>query len=171
MTNVIFLCTGNAARSVMATVMARDRAPSLSIRGAGTLSIPDLPMSQRTRIALQAMGLEDREHRSHQLDTGDTQWADVIVAFEPDHIRYLRRHHPEASGIAATLPRLIRDLDDTASPLRCRLHALGLGQVAVDAWEEVIDPAGGDQDVFHACAAEISALVDALLPRLAESTL
>lgn len=166
MTNVVFLCTGNAARSVMATVIARDRAPWLTPRGAGTFSIEGLPMSQRTRNALQEVGLADRDHRSHQLVSDDTEWADVIVAFEPQHIAYVRRHFPAAAGFTATVPRLLRFLADGAEPLTHRLADLDLANVEIEDWEEVVDPAGGDQDIFHACLAEISGLMDELLPRL-----
>ncbi|MEM7285895.1 MAG: hypothetical protein AAF480_06050 [Actinomycetota bacterium] len=167
MTNVIFLCTGNAARSVMATVIARDRAPWLTPRGAGTFSIEGLPMSERTRNALRGLGLADREHRSHQLVADDAAWADVIVAFEPQHISYVRKHFPDAAGFTATVPRLLRFLaDDIARPLPERLAHLDLATVPIEPWEEVVDPAGGDQDVFDECLAEISGLLDDLLPRL-----
>lgn len=166
MTNVVFLCTGNAARSVMATVIARDRAPWLTPRGAGTFSIEGLPMSQRTRNALQELGLADRDHRSHQLVADDTAWADIIVAFEPQHISYVRKHFPDAAGFTATVPRLLRFLAHGAEPLQHRLGELDLASVEIEDWEEVVDPAGGDQDVFHACLAEISELMDDLLPRL-----
>ena len=167
MTNVVFLCTGNAARSVMATVIARDRAPWLTPRGAGTFSIEGLPMSERTRNALKAVGLADRDHRSHQLVADDTHWADVIVAFEPQHISYVRKHFPDAARFTATVPRLLRSLaGDTEQPLQHRLAELELATVEIQAWEEVVDPAGGDQDVFDRCLAEISGLLDDLLPRL-----
>ncbi len=166
MTRVVFLCTGNAARSVMATVMARSRAPELVVRGAGTFSIPGLPMSQRTRDALKALGLADSTHRSHQLGVADTDWADLIVAFESEHIAYVRRQHPEAAVRTATLPRLIRELVPSERPLADRLQDLDLANVEVEEWEEVVDPAGGDLQVFHDCAQEISAMIDALIPRL-----
>ncbi len=167
MTNVLYLCTGNAARSVMATVMTREWAPTLGARGAGTFSIPGLPMSQRTRAALAEMGLADPDHRSRQLGPGDAEWADVIVGFEPDHVAYVRREHPDVAAVTATLPRLARDLGPPDEPLTDRLAALDLAAIEVEGWEEIVDPAGGSQDVFHRCAAEVRAALEVVLPRMA----
>ena len=163
---VLYVCTGNAARSVMAVTMTRHRAPELAVRGAGTFSIPGLPMSQRTRDALGVFGLSDREHRSHQLEAEDCTWADIIVVFEPEHVDYIRRKHPDHAHQTATFPRLLRDLPHGPTPLPARLAELDLHSVPVEPWEEVVDPAGGEQDVFDACARQISELVDDFLPRL-----
>lgn len=163
--HVVFLCTGNAARSVMATVMTRARTDAVTVSGAGTHSIEGLPMSQRTRVALSNHGLTDPNHRSHQLTEDDVAAADLIVAFEPNHISYIRRNHPEGAARVAMLPRLVRDLG-TEGPLEQRVAALGLADVEPESWEEVVDPAGGEQDVFVASADEISAFIDQLLPAL-----
>jgi hypothetical protein len=44
---------------------------------------------------------------------------------------------------------------------------MGLDEVALEVWEDVLDPAGGDVDVFLECAAEIAELLHQLIPRLA----
>lgn len=161
---ILYLCTGNAARSVMATVMTRDRLPEATIWGAGTHSIEDLPMSTRTRLALERHGLRDTSHRSHQLIDSDVDRADVIVAFEPMHISYIRRRHPDGAARTALLPLLAERLDRSV-PFGDALAALKLADHEPEPWEEVIDPAGGDQDVFDASADQISSLLDTFLSR------
>ena len=163
---ILYLCTGNAARSVMATVMTKDRLPHATVWGAGTHSIEDLPMSTRTRLALERHGLRDTSHRSHQLTADDVERADVIVAFEPMHILYMQRRHPEGAARTALLP-LLADRLDRSLPLTDALAALALADHEPEPWEEVIDPAGGDQDVFDASADQISSLLDEFLARFA----
>ena len=85
---ICFLCTGNAARSVMARAMFADRAPDYRSVGAGTLVIEGLPMSSRTRNAMAGLGLADPDHRSSQFVTADVS-ADLIVAMEPSHVAWI----------------------------------------------------------------------------------
>ena len=43
---------------------------------------------------------------------------------------------------------------------------MALATVEVEEWEEVVDPASGDQGEFDACAAALTTLVDRLVDRL-----
>lgn len=165
---VVTLCTGNAARSVMMGAVLAAQAPEVGLVTAGTLVVEGMPMSWRTKQALGSIGVAAEGHRSHQLTDVDAAQADLIVAMAVEHVAYVRRAHPLAAAKTATLKRLVRDLDGVdGSGLRARLVALNLAQVQLDPHrEDIVDPAGGEVDVFEACAREINDLTEALLPHL-----
>ena len=161
------MCTGNAARSVMAGAAIEQRGAGHTVVTAGTLAVDGMPMSWRTRAALTGLGLVVPNHRSKQVTPSHLRDADVVIALAPEHVEWIRRNVPSAAARTATLIRLARDLSDADTPLSERVAQLGLEHVELGGWEEVIDPGGGEADVFAACAAQISDLIDSLLPRLA----
>lgn len=171
---LVTLCTGNAARSVMAEFMlvhwgTRFERP-LEVTSAGTHVVEGQPMSMRTRAALASIpALADSGvggHRSKQLTADQLARADLVVAMEADHVRYVRRHHPDAAPRCATLRRLCLDLHRGGEPLAARVAALGLADLPLDPTEDVADPAGGDVEVYVACAAELWLLTEHLVRRL-----
>lgn len=166
--HLLFLCTGNAARSVMAGAIAVQLVPHARVTTAGTLVIEGQPMSMRTRRALSAIGMNADGHRSRQLRDTDLGDVDVIVAFAVEHVHYVRRIHPEAATRTATLKRLVRDLPATDGALAERVAGLDLANITLEPWEDVIDPAAGDQFVFNECAEEILELLRRLAVELAE---
>lgn len=167
---VYFLCTGNAARSVIASAILRSHLgdePSLSVGSGGTHVLPGQPMSVRTRRALARHGLCDPWHRSHQLAPADVERAALIVAMEPDHLHWMRRLHPRGAAKTGSLRRLVRDLDPgPPADLDRRVEVLELDRVEIQAWEEVIDPGAGDQSAYDAAADEIAQLLELLVDRL-----
>jgi protein-tyrosine-phosphatase len=169
---ITMVCTGNAARSVMAALLLRDRLgpePAIEVASAGTLVLPDQPMSVRTRHALQRHGLADPHHRSRQIDSADVATSDLLLIMEPSHLHWMRRRLPTALPLATSLRRAVRDLPAVeGSTLADRVAALGLGDHDFEPWEEVIDPGAGEQDVFDSCIDELAELIDALTPTLRE---
>lgn len=166
MTTIITLCTGNAARSVMAGAMLVHADPDLTVITAGTHVIDGQPMSWRTRAALAGLDLTADHHRSAQLRPADLGGADLVLAMAAEHVRYMHRQHPEVADRTATLKRLVRDLPAGPEPLRHRLAALDLAAHEPEGWEDVADPAGGSDVDYVDCAREIDGLLVELLPRL-----
>jgi len=124
------------------------------------------PMSWRTRDAMLECGvIPVAGHRSRQLRGHDLE-ADIIVGLAREHVAYVRRVHPEAAPRTATLRRLVSDLPHSPGVLTERVASLGLADVELEAWDDVEDPAGGDLDVFVACARELVHLITELAPRL-----
>ena len=163
---VVFLCTGNAARSVMAGAALRALVPDRPVHTAGTLVVEGQPMSWRTRAALESVGVSVPDHRSRQATASDLGHADLVIALAPEHVQWVRRTHPAAAPRTGTLRRLARDLAGPGSPLADRVRTLGLAEIELEDWEEVVDPGGGDAEDFAACARDVTALIEVLAPRL-----
>ncbi len=158
--NIVTLCTGNAARSVMLGYMLETlsevNGASWSVRTAGTHAIEGQAMSPRTLASLEKVEeLGDHHytaHRSHQITLDDVLWADVILAVEADHVSYMATQYPEARDKVVQLRTFC---------LRAPLDGPAADQVAAVALNgalaelDVPDPAGGDQDTYDACAREL----------------
>lgn len=171
MTELLVLCTGNAARSVMAGFMLdalRDRSGDpLNVVTAGTHTIDGQPMGLRTRTALSRLpeleGSDFRRHRSRQVHGVDLVHAQLVVVMEADHVRFVRRRFPDAAAKTGTIRHLCAHL--TASPpgLDARVAALGLAAVELDDAEDVLDPAGHEADMYAACVDELWGLCRTLV--------
>lgn len=172
MTRLLVVCTGNVCRSVMAASilewLADAQGLPLRVATAGTQAVEGQPASARTALALGTVveRVDVGRHRSRQLLAEDVGRADLVVTMEADQVRYVRRNHPEAAPVTATLRRLCRELEPGPSPLAVRVAALGLAQMALGDDEDVDDPGGKDDRAFAACAAELWALCQDLTVRL-----
>ena len=150
----------------MAGAVLREHVPGLKLSTSGTHVIEGMPMSWRTRDAIAALDIPVPDHRSRQATAAELDNADLVIALAREHVSWMRRTHPRAAAHTATLKRLARDLAAGPGPLGERLEPLRLDEVELEPWEDVVDPAGGDLDVFLACAREIADLLHEIIPRL-----
>jgi protein-tyrosine-phosphatase len=164
--NIVTLCTGNVARSVMLGYMlcalAEEAGAGWSVRTAGTFAIEGSAMSSRTKDALLAIPeLGERRygaHRSHQIDDDDVEWADLILASEAGHVRYVRQKFGEANVKTVQLCQFVRRAPIEVSFVD-QLAAVSV--LTPSSLFDVADPAGGDQAVYDACALHLWDLAQA----------
>lgn len=163
---IVMLCTGNAARSVMAGAMLDAAGVAVRVATAGTHVVEHQPISVRTRVALRAVGIDAAHHRSRQLTEEHLEEAVLVVAMAAEHVRFVRRRHPHAAGRTATLVWLAANLPSPPPGLAERVARLHLEDLEPDAQGDVADPAGGTDEDYERCARQVSALVAVLAPRL-----
>ena len=164
--NIVTLCTGNVARSVMLgymlTTLAESTGAEWYIRTAGTHVTEGSAMSGRTRDALMRIEeLGDHRygaHRSHQLNQADTEWADVILAAEADNVKFVRANFATNADKVVQFSQFVRfaPLD---GDFEAQLRAASSHEPSSEF--DVKDPAGADQPTYDACARQLWDLAQA----------
>lgn len=145
---LLFVCSGNLHRSVMAAALTRTMFQQLQrpvqIASAGTLNLRGRAAPPSVHIVCGELGVDVSDHRSQGLTRSLIERADRVVVMEEHHGDQVLRLAPDAEA------RLIH-LGDYRSPPG-----------------DVDDPIGQDLDAFRACRDTILAALQRLLPELLE---
>jgi arsenate reductase (thioredoxin) len=132
--NVLFVCVGNAGRSVMSEYLFRRVAGGRhEARSAG--SDPGTGVHPQVLEALQEVGIDASGHVPHKLDDDDLAWADIAVStcseevcpvtpgvrrigwvFADPKSVPLEAVRPIRDEIERHVEELVRDLDGTSEP-------------------------------------------------------
>jgi low molecular weight protein-tyrosine phosphatase len=108
MTRILFVCMGNICRSPMVETVARVEfaragiAAELASAGTEAYHIGERADPRAIETA-EASGYPLAQHRARQVDAGDFERFDLILAMDRVNLRALRRHRPHANEREAEL--------------------------------------------------------------------
>jgi protein-tyrosine-phosphatase len=166
---IVFVCTGNQARSALAAALMRRHAADLPlvVESRGTSAVPQAPALQRMLVAGAALDADLSDHRAAPLGRGELAGADLVVGFEQYHVAAAVVDGGAARSRTFTLPELVELAQappDDVTDVGERIAAVAEGAHARRGRRpaELADPVGGSSEQFRETATQIDALVDAL---------
>ncbi|HBG62331.1 MAG: threonylcarbamoyl-AMP synthase [Omnitrophica WOR_2 bacterium GWF2_38_59] len=141
---IIFICTGNSCRSVMADYLMKDMVKDRSdvdVYSAGTGVFLHSTASQETISVLREKGIDASSHMSMPLDSSLLRQADLIFVMTRGHRAQVLERVPEVE----TKVYLLKEFYDDGNGLQSNL--------------DIPDPMGGSHDMYKECLDVIEACV------------
>jgi len=177
--SIAFVCTGNRFRSPLAEAFVRRLTLDLPVttESYGTLRVEDAPpLPEAVEIALWC-GVSLAEHRTRYVNEASLQNVDLLLGFEPGHVRQavVDAQAPRARSFTLgdfvpLLPAYGARPPEEDVVTRARDLVAAAGERLADSTgrksQTVRDPYGGPWKVYLRTASEIRELTIALAERL-----
>ena len=138
---ILFICTGNTCRSPMAEGIMKSivKAKNLSIEveSAGINAIEGDRVSSNAVIVLEEMGIDISSHKAKQVTKQMLDESDLILTMTKQHKEILLRG--------------FKDLDDKIYAFK----EFSYKYVSNDKSIDILDPYGGNYDIYKYCSKEL----------------
>lgn len=171
---VVFVCTGNRARSPLAEALFRRYRVGAEtvVSSVGTLDLGPLPALPHAVKAGRRLGVDLRGHRARALHEIALSSVDLVLGFEPVHVSAAIAYGGASSDKTFLLNELLMLLHQTSSKpdrvarARAAIAEADAGRVPSLPHTPalfVTDPVGQSTQVMHRTATEIDRLVRQLI--------
>ncbi|MEK7814161.1 MAG: low molecular weight protein arginine phosphatase [Candidatus Desantisbacteria bacterium] len=144
---ILFICTGNTCRSLMAEYllkkMAKDNELEIEVRSAGISAWGNSQIPALTLVVLKKEEISPDGHVVTPLTTTLIEWADLILTMETPHLNRVIGLVPEARGKVFLLTEY--------------------GNTTLRDKQGIPDPFGGSREAYETCITKIKGCLGQLV--------